>query len=145
MKILIGPFLVLVFIVSLGTNVHAQQMAQGNVVIMTNHERAFPETGSMAEFDSLTTLYNTNVWDKNTLIINHKTVRHWWGHDNRDVIEITTVKNWEDIPNAMNKNNELFMAAWPTKEARDKFNKAYDKYFTGKHSDEIYQEVTFKK
>ncbi|HSW54889.1 MAG TPA: hypothetical protein VLH59_07355, partial [Ignavibacteriaceae bacterium] len=62
-----------------------------------------------------------------------------------DVIEITEVKTWEDIPIAMEKNNELFMAAWSTKEARDAFNKAYDKYFTGKHSDEIYQEVTFGK
>ncbi len=41
MKILIGSFMVLVFIVSLGTNVHAQ-LARGNVAIMTNHERAFP-------------------------------------------------------------------------------------------------------
>jgi len=43
----------------------------------------------------------------------------------------------------MQKNNELFEAAWPTKEAREKFNKAYNKYFTGKHSDEIYREVKF--
>lgn len=30
-------------------------------------------------------------------------------------------------------------------EAHDTFSKAYDKYFTGKHSDEIYQEVKFGK
>lgn len=65
----------------------------------------------MAEFGSLTTLYDTNVWDKNLLVISHKTVRHWWGHDIRDVVEINTIKNWEDIPNTMYKNNELFMAA----------------------------------
>jgi hypothetical protein len=45
----------------------------------------------------------------------------------------------------LKKNNELFMEAWSTKEARDAFNKAYNKYFTGNHSDEIYQEVTFGK
>lgn len=121
------------------------QAPQGNVVIMTNHERAFPENGSMAEFDSLTNQFQTKVWDKNPLVISHKTVRHWWGHDNRDVIEITEVKTWEDIPKAMQKNDDLFMAAWSTKEARASFNKAYNKYFTGKHSDEIYQEVSSNK
>ncbi|HSW54887.1 MAG TPA: hypothetical protein VLH59_07345 [Ignavibacteriaceae bacterium] len=58
---------------------------------------------------------------------------------------MTEIKSWEDIPIAMEKNNELFMEARSAEEARDAFNKAYNKYFTGKHSDEIYQEVTFGK
>ena len=45
----------------------------------------------------------------------------------------------------MQKNNELFMKVWTTKEVRDAFNKVYDKYFTEKPSDEIYQEVTINK
>ena len=125
-----------------GANEILAQAPQGNAVLMSNYERAFPEDGSMAEFDSLTHQFQTKVWDKNPLVISHKTVRHWWGHDNRDVIEITVIKTWEDIPKAMQKNNELFMEAWSTKEARDSFDKAYNKYFTGKHSDEIYQEVS---
>ena len=120
------------------------QPAQGNAVLVTNLEAAFPENGSMAEFDSLTHLFQMNVWDKNPLVISHKTIRHWWGNNNRDIIEIAEIKTWEDIPKAMQKNNELFEAAWPTKEAREKFNKAYNKYFTGKHSDEIYREVRFE-
>ena len=128
-----------------GANEMLAQAPQGNAVLMSNYERAFPEDGSMAEFDSLTHQFQTKVWDKNPLVVSHKTVRHWWGHDNRDVIEITVIKTWEDIPKAMQKNNELFMEAWSTKEARDSFDKAYNKYFTGKHSDEIYQEVNFNK
>lgn len=118
------------------------QAPQGNAVLMSNYERAFPVDGSMAEFDSLTHQFQTKVWDKNPLVVSHKTVRHWWGNDNRDVIEITVIKSWEDIPKAMQKNNELFMQAWSTEEARESFDKAYNKYFTGKHSDEIYQEVS---
>ncbi|MBI5662633.1 MAG: hypothetical protein HZC46_10850 [Ignavibacterium album] len=144
MKSLIVIFFLLTLVLAEGNKLYAQT-PQGNVMIITNLERAFPENGSMAEFDSLTHQYQTKVWDKNPYVISHRTVRHWWGHDNRDVIEITEVKTWEDIPKAMAKSNELFMEAWSTKEARDKFNKAYDKFFTGKHSDEIYQEVTFKK
>jgi hypothetical protein len=128
-----------------GANDIFAQAPQGNAVLMSNYERAFPMDGSMAEFDSLTHQFQTKVWDKNPLVISHKTVRHWWGHDNRDVIEITVIKTWEDIPKAMQKNNELFMEAWATEEARESFDKAYNKYFTGKHSDEIYQEVKFNK
>lgn len=127
-----------------GTEAFAQNVS-GNAVIIQNLEAAFPENGSMAEYDSLTHQYQTKVWDKNPYVISHKTVRHWWGHNNRDIIEITEVKTWEDIPKAMQKNNELFMEAWSTKEARDSFNKAYEKYFTGKHSDEIYREVKFNR
>ena len=142
MKSLIHLCFLLVLFFAVNENIFAQSM-QGNAVIMENLEAAFPETGSMAEFDSLTHQFQVNVWDKNPLVISHKTVRHWWGHDNRDIVEITEVQTWEDIPKAMAKNNELFRAAWSTKEARASFNKAYNKYFTGKHSDEIYREVKF--
>lgn len=144
MKSLITFLFAALVIVALNNEVQAQEMS-GNAIIIQNLEAALPQNGSMAEFDSLTTLYNTKVWDKNPYVISHKTIRHWWGNNNRDVIEITEIKTWEDIPKAMQKNNELFMEEWSTKEARDNFNKAYDKYFTGQHSDEIYQEVKFDK
>ena len=140
---IILSFLLILFFAE--ANEMLAQAPQANAVLVSNYERAFPVDGSMAEFDSLTHQFQTKVWDKNPLVISHKTVRHWWGHDNRDVIEITEIKTWEDIPKAMQKNNELFMEAWSTKDARDKFNKAYNKYFSGKHSDEIYQEVKFGK
>ena len=138
--LIILSFLFILFFA--GANELLAQAPQGNAVLMSNYERAFPVDGSIAEFDSLTHQFQTKVWDKNPLVVSHKTVRHWWGHDNRDVIEITVIKTWEDIPKAMQKNNELFLEAWSTKEARDSFDKAYNKYFTGKHSDEIYQEVS---
>ena len=117
----------------------------GNAFIVQNLEAAFPKDGTMAEFDSLTHQFQTKVWNKNSYVISHKTIRHWWGNNNRDIIEITEIKSWEDIPKAMQKNNELFKEAWSSKAAQDQFNKAYNKYFTGKHSDEIYREVKFNK
>ena len=138
--LIILSFLFILFFA--GANELLAQAPQGNAVLMSNYDRAFPVDGSIAECDSLTHQFQTKVWDKNPLVVSHKTVRHWWGHDNRDVIEITVIKTWEDIPKAMQKNNELFLEAWSTKEARDSFDKAYNKYFTGKHSDEIYQEVS---
>ena len=127
-----------------GNSLFAQE-AQGNVFVMTNFERAFPEEGSARELDSLSTLYMDALYKNNEYVVSYKAVRHWWGHDNRDFIQIVEVKSWDDITKAYEKSNELFMKAMPDKSDRDKFNKAFNKYFTGKHSDEIYREVVFNK
>ncbi|MFZ0453044.1 MAG: hypothetical protein WAM24_04780 [Ignavibacteriaceae bacterium] len=137
-------FLVLLCFIA-GNSLFAQE-AEGNVFVMTNFQRAFPENGSARELDSLATLYMDKAFGKdNQYVVSCKAVRHWWGHDNRDFVAIIEVKSWDDVDKAYERSNELFEKAWPTKEARDEFNKAYNKYFTGKHSDEIYREVVFNK
>ena len=133
-------FLILIF--SSFSNTILAQPAQGNIFVMTNFERAFPDDGTTRELDSLASLYlNKTFGSDNQYVVSAKFVRHWWGHDNRDFIAIMEVKNWDDIIKANQRSNELFEKAWSTKESRDAFNKAYNKYFTGKHSDEIYREV----
>lgn len=122
------------------------QSAQGNIFVVTNFERAFPDDGSARELDSLAALVTDKTFGSdNEYVVSCKIIRHWWGHDNRDFIQITEVKSWEDVTKANQRSNELFMAAWPTKEEREAFNNAYGKYFTGKHSDEIYSEVVAPK
>lgn len=117
------------------------QTPQGNVVVINNSELSLSGEGTFAEFDSLTSEYNKWCLDKNDYVISHKTVRHWWGHDNRDFVNIVEVKNWDDILNFNERADELFREHWDTPEKRKAFNDAYNKFFTGKHSDEIYQEV----
>jgi len=137
-KLFLSSFIALCF---LFTSVSFAQPVQGNVVVIQNSERDFPLDGSAAEFDSLTKEYNMNVLDKNDLLISYKVVRHWWGHNNRDFITIMEVKSWEDVIKANEKNSELFEAHWNTSDKQKAFNDAYDKYFTGEHSDEIYQAI----
>ena len=145
MKSLFAILFMFIVFISMNNTVMAQE-AQGNVFVMTNFERAFPEEGSARELDSLATIYMDKIYGSdNEYVVSHKAVRHWWGHNNRDFIGIIEVKTWDDITKAEQRANELFEKAWPTKEARDEFNKAYNKYFTGKHSDEIYREVVFNK
>ena len=146
MKLVQSSIPVMVFTIFLlcGTALLAQP-AQGNVVVINNAELSLSGDGSIAEFDSLTHLYNTRVLEKNELIISYKVVRHWWGNNNRDFITIYEVKGWEDVIAANQRNGELFEEAWSTEEARKEYNDAYNKYFTGEHSDEIYQEVVFYK
>jgi hypothetical protein len=119
------------------------QSEQRNVVIMNFSKFKFPDEVSVPEFDSLTYLYNTNVFEKNEYILNYKVVRHWWGNNTKDFIVIYEVKNWEDVIKASTRNNELFEEYWDTPKARKLFKEAYNKYFTVKHPDEIYREVKY--
>lgn len=146
MKLLSLGIVVFVFalLISSGEITFAQS-PQGNVVVINNAERSFSGTGSMTEFDSLTAEYNKWCRDKNEYIISYKVVRHWWGNDNRDFVTIVEVKNWDDILKFNEREDELFREHWNTQEMRKAFNDAYNKYFSGKHSDEIYQEVVFNK
>jgi len=119
------------------------QSEQGNVVIMNFSKFKFQDEVSVPEFDSLTSLYNANVYEMNEYILNYKVVRHWWGNNTKDLIVIYEVKNWEDVIKASTRSNELFEEYWVTPEARQLFKEAYDKYFTVKHPDEIYREVNY--
>ncbi|HKB86348.1 MAG TPA: hypothetical protein VKD08_09280 [Ignavibacteriaceae bacterium] len=144
MKALLTVLFLIALFISLDFTAYAQP-AQGNVFVMTRFERAFPENGSASELDSLTQIMMDNSYKNNPFVVSYKTVRHWWGHDNRDFMQIIEVKSWDDVDKASEEANTQFMKAMPNKADRDSFGKAYDKYFTGKHSDEIYREVVFKK
>ena len=135
---------VLVFIISFFCcAVVFAQPAQGNVVVVNNAELSFSGDGSVSAFDSLTVEYNKWCMDNNEFVISYKVIRHWWGNNNRDFITITEVKSWEDVLKFNARSVELFEEHWDTPESRKAFNDAYNSYFTGEHSDEIYQEVDF--
>lgn len=131
----------LFFIVLFNTAVFSQVMT-GNIVVMTKFE--LKNAGDQAvpgELDSLTRVYMEAITTGNEYVLDHTTLRHFWGNNSTDYVMVYKVKNWEDVLKANDRMDELFNEKWATKEARDNFNKAYNKYFTGKHSDEIYREV----
>jgi hypothetical protein len=145
MKTLFAILFLFIVFVSMNSSVMAQE-AGGNVFVVTKYERAFPDDGSANELDSLNVLLMNKIFGSdNEYVVNCKVLRHWWGHDNRDFIQVVEVKSWEDVTKANQRSGELFEKTWSTQEARDAFNDAYNKYFTGKHSDEIYSEVVFGK
>lgn len=113
----------------------------GNVTVMTTMELAFPQDGSVAEFDSLTQLYTDRVVKKNEYIISRKFFNHWYGSNNRQLVILLEVKNWGDVEKAAERSDELFEKAWTTPEERRKYNRLQGKYFTGGHSDELYREI----
>lgn len=145
MKSLFSVLFLCVVFLSMNSSLMAQT-AQGNVFVVTNFERAFTNDGSTRELDSLAALYMDKCFGSaNEYVVSYKVLRHWWGHDNRDFIQVVEVKSWDDVTNANQRSGELFEKAWPTGKAQDAFNDAYNKYFTGKHSDEIYSEVVAPK
>ena len=131
--------LVLLFVLLFAGTMAIARPSGGNVIVINNAELSLIDEGSIAEFDSLNSLYNKNVLAKNELIISYKTYSHWYGHNNRDFITMVEVKSWEDVIAINQRNTELFEEAWATEAERKAFNDANNKYFTGKHSDEIYQ------
>ena len=145
MKSLFAVLFLFVVFLSMNSSLVAQS-AQGNVFVVTNFERAFTDNGSNRELDSLATLYMEKCFGPdNEYVVSYKLLRHWWGHNNRDFIQVVEVKTWNDVTKANQRSGELFEKAWPTEAAQDAFNDAYNKYFTGKHSDEIYSEVVAPK
>lgn len=144
MKTLVSTLVLFVMFVSLNISVKAQAN-DGNIFIVTNFERAFPDKGSARELDSLTAVFAENCLAKNEYVVSYNIIRHFWGKNNRDFLQIVEVKSWEDVEKANSRMNELFREHWSTPESRRKYNEANSKYFTGQHSDEIYSEVVAPK
>lgn len=114
-----------------------QNQDEGHFFVMVTWETLRPEGGTRAELDSLLSLYQENVIQKNELIVSEKNLWHLYGRNSQDWIVLTEYANWNDIEASVERNNELIAEQWPDPEERRAFNRALTKYF-GKHSDEIY-------
>ena len=131
----------LLFLALCSTTILSQEMT-GNIVVVTKFElRNAGEQSVPGELDSLTRVYQEAITNGNEYVLEHTALRHFWGNNSSDLIVMYKVKSWEDVLKANERMDELFNEKWSTAESRKAFNKAYDKYFTSKHSDEIYREV----
>lgn len=130
--------LIMLFIVALfTTTLHAQQ--EQNYLIMTTHHidmNAFRNGGTAAELDSLQQLL-TDVYAQNPLVVNYTVVRHAWGSDNSQFIEMIEVKSWDDIDKFSQKNQEIMQKKFGEQKMAEMGPK-YFKYFNNVHHDEIY-------
>jgi len=115
------------------------QEEEPHVYVLSTFELLSPEGGSSAEFDSLGALWYDRIVKNNEFIVSEITMRHLYGSNANDFVVLDKYKSFCDIEKASSRNSELMKEAWPEKEERQKFWKAFVKYF-GNHSDEIYQE-----
>ena len=102
---------------------------------------AYPKDGSEKEFNELRKQYFDAVTSKNDLIKAYFPNRHAWGADNTQFTEVFVVESLADLDSALNKNRELFKAAWNTEAKQKEFGDKFGKYTTGVHGDYIYKLV----
>lgn len=135
-----GIMILLVIILFIPFVGFAQDKDENNIVLAVTYQAAFPEDGSVAEFDSLYAELDKNVVSKNKYINAVLRVGHMYGSNSGDFIVITEYKGGglELLEKANEEGLKLFKKWKPEKEDRASFNKALNKYYKDRHSDEIY-------
>lgn len=103
---------------------------------------AWPEDGKVEEIKALRKEFIENVINKNDDILAYYPMRHLYGADSRDIVEVFVLKSMVELE-AMNdtSNSELIDAHWPDEEKRKEFFKSAGKYRERWHSDLIYTNV----
>lgn len=102
---------------------------------------AYPKEGNDKEFAELEKQYFDAVTNKNDLVKAYYPSRHAWGADNTQFNEVYVVESLADLDSALNRNRDLYKAAWSDETKRKAFDEKSGKYFTGRHSDYIYKSV----
>lgn len=102
---------------------------------------AFPEDSEPGEIQKLRKEYLENVIYKNDHILGYYPMRHLYGADSRDFVEVFVVKSFGDVEKALDEMGELSKEHWPDDEERTEFYAKYNKYFTGWHADYLYSNI----
>jgi hypothetical protein len=111
------------------------------VIYMQKSHGDWPEDGSMDEIQSLDKQYKEVAIHGNEHIKAYYPMRHAWGSDNREFIDVFVVSSLADVGAANMAMNELVEEKWPDEEERNAFFDRYDKYATGWHGDFIYRNI----
>jgi len=109
---------------------------KNTVVYIRKNKMAYPDDGSMEEFNELRMKQIENVYKKNDLIKAYYPSMHAWGNDRRDFMEAFVIESLNDLGNMFDKNSELGEAAMTEEEG-----KAMGKYYKGVHSDYVYSNI----
>ena len=111
------------------------------LLYMQKRHFAFPEEGSVEEFQALNKEYTEAVIHKNSHVIGYYPMRHAWGADKRDFIEVFVVNSMADLEASNDARGDLVKSHWTDEAARKAFFKKSGKYFTGFHADYIYETI----
>ncbi len=103
---------------------------------------AFPEDGSLEEFNELRMEGVEKTINKNEYIKAYYPNVHAWGANKTEFTEAYYVESMGDIEKSQDRSNELAKAAWPDENARKERGEKMAKYFTGVHGDYIYTIVS---
>ncbi|WP_242084308.1 hypothetical protein [Aestuariivivens sediminis] len=111
------------------------EVTEDMILYVRQNKMAFPEGGSMDEWDGLYNKVVENVIKKNEYLKAYYPERHAWGSDRRDFNEVMYVESMCDLEKMLDKHQELMGEALTSDE-----RKALNKYFKS-HGDYLYSPI----
>lgn len=99
---------------------------------------AFPETGTMEEFEKLRMEGNAALVQKNEYVKAYYPNVHAWGSDKTEFIEAFFLDSLADMDKMFDRSDELMKDAFPETDANEAKIKTWRTYFTGAHGDYLY-------
>ncbi len=111
----------------------------GNVVNVQALKTKWPDKGTMAQRDSLVSLYVENVIRKNEHILSHREYTHFFTASNQDYLVIEEYKDMAGVEASFLRNTELEKLGWPDEAKRKAYFDLLDSYFENWHGDALYR------
>lgn len=99
---------------------------------------AFPEDGSMEEFEKLRMEGNAAIVQKNEHVKAYYPNVHAWGSDKTEYMEAYFLDSLSDIDKMFDRDDKLMSEAFPDNDENKAKIKAWNSYFTGVHGDYLY-------
>lgn len=121
-----------------GAKFMAEKPTKDMVLYVRKSHFAFPEKGSMEEFDKLRMEGNAGIVQKNEFVKAYYPNVHAWGSDKTEFLEAFFLDSIADLDKMFNRDDELMKTAFPDTEANKAKGKTWGSYFTGVHGDYLY-------
>jgi hypothetical protein len=121
-----------------GAKLMAEKPTKDMVCYVRRSHFAFPEDGSMEEFDKLRMEGNAGIVQKNEYVKAYYPNVHAWGSDKTEYVEAFFLDSLADLDKMFERGNELMNEAFPDTEENKVKGKKWGSYFTGVHGDYIY-------
>lgn len=89
--------------------------------------------------------YFNKVTDKNELVLHSGVYTHFLTSDSSEILFLSVYDSWRDFEDAMEINEELIEEGWSNEEDRNAFFEKQNSFYDGKHSDEMFSTLPYKK
>ena len=124
-----------------GAKLMANKSTEDMILYLQTRHFAYPEDGSVEEFNKLRMEYVENVIHKNEMIKAYYPHSHAWGADRTVFMQAYLFDTMDDLENFGEKNGELFEAHWTTEASRKAYGEKMDKYLAPNHGAEIFTSI----
>jgi len=118
------------------------ESTEPNVVYFRTSRMSWPDDGESEEIQAMHKELSENTHHKSENIIGYYPMRHLYGADSREFLEVFVAKSMADI-DAYNSEEyqKLVEAHWPDEAKRKEFFDSMGNYFDGWHGDLLYSSV----